>query len=75
MKALVVNALPRVRCRRRRVRGGNDLALKRIALREVNDGYAALADGSLNRLSSHRSDRNDFQQERRHDRSRRHRRD
>jgi S-(hydroxymethyl)glutathione dehydrogenase / alcohol dehydrogenase len=28
----------------------DDLVSKRIALREVNDGYAALKDGSLNRV-------------------------
>ena len=28
----------------------NDLVSKKIALREVNDGYAALKDGSLNRV-------------------------
>jgi S-(hydroxymethyl)glutathione dehydrogenase/alcohol dehydrogenase len=28
----------------------DDLVSKRIALRDVNDGYAALEDGSLNRV-------------------------
>jgi Zn-dependent alcohol dehydrogenase len=28
----------------------DDLVSRRIALREVNDGYAALKDGSLNRV-------------------------
>jgi S-(hydroxymethyl)glutathione dehydrogenase / alcohol dehydrogenase len=28
----------------------DDLVSKRISLREVNDGYAALTDGSLNRV-------------------------
>ena len=30
--------------------GLDDLVSKKIALREVNDGYAALKDGSLNRV-------------------------
>jgi Zn-dependent alcohol dehydrogenases, class III len=28
----------------------DDLVSKRIALRDVNDGYAALKDGSINRV-------------------------
>jgi S-(hydroxymethyl)glutathione dehydrogenase/alcohol dehydrogenase len=28
----------------------NDLVSKKISLREVNEGYAALKDGSLNRV-------------------------
>jgi S-(hydroxymethyl)glutathione dehydrogenase/alcohol dehydrogenase len=28
----------------------DDLVSKRIALRDVNDGYAALTDGSINRV-------------------------
>jgi Zn-dependent alcohol dehydrogenase len=55
-----VKALRRNQCQARHpdVRGAvparpnnlNDLVSKRIALRDVNDGYAALKDGSLTRV-------------------------
>jgi S-(hydroxymethyl)glutathione dehydrogenase/alcohol dehydrogenase len=45
----------------------DDLVSKKIALRDVNDGYAALRDGSLNRSSSRRSDIKHIRREARHE--------
>ena len=42
MKALVLNAVDRLNL--------DDLVSKTISLRDVNDGYAALKDGSLTRV-------------------------
>jgi hypothetical protein len=56
----------------------DDLVSKRIALREVNDGYAALKDGSLNRVvvtsfltprNIRRDARHENSHKRRHDQS------
>ena len=54
---LILEHLPQVRLIARRIHERlpesvnlDDLVSKRIALREVNEGYAALKDGSLNRV-------------------------